>query len=136
MSRTYQYKEVLTVSKIFVVNENYEARSKIVETLRRAFPDHSATFEIEEVTLGIDALEIERDAHLILLDWVMFAMTGLEVFQVISSLGPPIVVVSSLTDNEFNEAKGSGVKTIIREPYTTETFRTVLGPILGIGKKA
>ncbi len=118
--------------KILVVDDSKAMRLIVRRTLRQAgFADEGIT----EAANGAEALKAIRAStpDLVLSDWNMPEMTGIDLCTTLSSQGPkvPFVFVTSEGTPEMRErAKKAGAVSLIVKPFDAETFRTVLGPII------
>lgn len=114
--------------KIMVVDDSRAMRLIVRRTLRQAgFEGH----EVAEAVNGSDALAKFHDVspELILCDWNMPEMTGLEVLQALRSRGAQVnfgFVTSEATDQMREKAREAGAQFLIAKPFTPDQFRMVL----------
>lgn len=92
---------------------------------------------IQEVTNGKEALEAagKTKFDLILLDWYMPIMTGLEALKAMREKGieTPIVFCTDEVEQEsVNQAMGLGVSDYIKKPYSPTQFKTIISKALGL----
>ena len=118
--------------KILVVDDSSIMRKIVTRTLRQAgFGGHA----IEEAENGKEALaKIEADApDLVLTDWNMPEMTGIELAQAINDkkLGIPFAFITSeCTTQMRDQANAAGAVAFLTKPFTAETMQSALGKVL------
>jgi two-component system chemotaxis response regulator CheY len=119
--------------KILVVDDSKAMRMIVRRTLRQAgFGGH----EVEEAENGAQALDIIRNnpPSVVLSDWNMPEMTGIELLQAVKSEGLKVklgFVTSETADDMRTLANEQGAAFMITKPFTEDTFRQVLEPLLG-----
>jgi two-component system, chemotaxis family, chemotaxis protein CheY len=118
--------------KILVADDSRAMRMIVVRTLRQAgFAGH----DIVEAEDGKAALEIVgRDQiDLILSDWNMPEMTGIEFLKALRSKGsstPFCFVTSEGSDEMREQAKAAGAVGLIAKPFTAEAFADALSSVV------
>jgi two-component system chemotaxis response regulator CheY len=104
-------------------------RRIVVRTLRQAGFDCSDVIEAADGRQAYEtALSAEPD--LVLSDWNMPEMTGIESLRAIRAAGSNVLfgfVTSEGSDEMRAEAAASGAAFLIAKPFTADTFRDVLG---------
>lgn len=119
--------------KILIVDDSSAMRMIIGRTLRKAgFEGHV----VEEAVDGADALaKIEAGSpDLVLADWNMPNMNGLQLLQALGGReGAPVFgfVTSEASSGMRAQAKAAGARFMIHKPFTPDSFRVALEPILG-----
>ncbi|MBX2886719.1 MAG: response regulator [Granulosicoccus sp.] len=118
--------------RILVVDDSAAMRMMIVKTLRMAGFDGSETIQAED---GVDALaKIEDEMpHLVLADWNMPNMNGIELLQKLREMGNEVTfgfITTEATTKMRDLARESGAKFLISKPFTVEMFEEVLGAII------
>lgn len=119
--------------RILIVDDSKAMRMIVRRTLRQAgFGQH----EVEEAENGAQALEMIRanPPALVLSDWNMPQMSGIELLQAVRDEGHKVKLgfVTSETADEMRAlAAEQGAAFLITKPFTEETFRQVLEPLLG-----
>ena len=89
-------------------------------------------FEVTEATTGRDALErleAGTDPDVVLVDWNMPEMTGIESLRAIRAAGSDVTfgfVTSEGSEEMRAEAAAAGAAFLIAKPFTADTFRDVL----------
>ena len=107
-------------------------RMIVKRTLRNAgFGDH----EIWEAEDGAEALEgiREESPDLILCDWNMPNMSGLELLQSLTAEGFSIdfgFVTTEATPEMRSRAVEAGAKFLIAKPFTVDSFKMALEPFI------
>lgn len=118
--------------KILVVDDSRAMRMIVRRTLRQAgFGSHDVT----EADNGATAIEaIKKDMpHLILCDWNMPRMSGLELLQALRHYGVKVpfgFVTSESTPDMRSKALEAGAAFLIAKPFTPLTFEMELEPYL------
>ena len=117
--------------RIVVADDSRAMRMIVVRTLRQAgFGGH-----VIEAENGREALELVA-AHapdLILSDWNMPEMTGIQFLEALRSRGdgtPFCFVTSEGSDEMREQASASGALGLIAKPFTSEAFLDVLSPVV------
>jgi two-component system chemotaxis response regulator CheY len=118
--------------KILVADDSRVMRQIVIRTLRQAgYDDH----EIVEAEDGADALAkvSAEQPDLVLSDWNMPNMTGLECLQALRSSGSqvPFGFVTSEGSPEMREkAATAGALFLIAKPFTEDTFKEHLDAVI------
>jgi two-component system chemotaxis response regulator CheY len=116
--------------KILIVDDSMAMRMIVRKTLRQAgFDGH----EISEADDGAKALAaITASApDLVLSDWNMPNMTGIELLENLKKAGSKVpfgFVTTEATPDMRTRASGAGAKFLISKPFTPESFKEALGP--------
>lgn len=119
--------------KVLVTDDSRVMRQIVVRTLRQAGYDW---WEITEAADGAAALEEVRasgDYALVLSDWNMPEMTGIELLRALRAGGDdiPFGFVTSEGSTEMrDQAEAAGALFLIAKPFTAETFRDTIDPYL------
>ena len=118
--------------KILIVDDSRAMRMIVTRTLRQAgFGDH----EFVEAENGAEGLAkvTEIGPDLVLSDWNMPEMSGIEFLQALRAAGNPVrfgFVTSESTDAMRDLAAESGELFLIAKPFTADTFTEALGAVL------
>ncbi|WP_448615016.1 response regulator [Modestobacter sp. URMC 112] len=118
--------------KILVTDDSRVMRQIVIRTLRQAgYDDH----EIIQAEDGREALQMvgSEKPDLVLSDWNMPEMTGIECLQALRASGSqvPFGFVTSEGSPEMREkAADAGALFLIAKPFTEETFRDALDGVL------
>ncbi|NMO50171.1 response regulator [Actinoplanes sp. TBRC 11911] len=119
--------------KILIADDSRVMRQIVVRTLRQAgFGDH----ELIEASNGREAFELttSENPDLVLSDWNMPEMTGIEVLRQLRAAGNDIkfgFVTSECTPEMMQAAEAAGSLFFIVKPFSAERFDEVFAPILG-----
>jgi two-component system, chemotaxis family, chemotaxis protein CheY len=119
--------------KILIADDSRVMRQIVTRTLRQAgFDNH----DLVEAVDGAEAVAKAADEKpdLIISDWNMPEMTGIEVLRKLRADGNQVkfgFVTSECTDEMKNAAEGAGSAFFIVKPFTAEQFEEVFTPILG-----
>jgi two-component system chemotaxis response regulator CheY len=119
--------------KILVADDSRVMRQIVVRALRQAGYGHCEVVEAEN---GRDALTKvhAENPDLVLSDWNMPEMTGLDLLASLRSAGdgrPFGFVTSEGSDPMRATAAQAGALFLIAKPFTSEAFREALEPVLG-----
>jgi two-component system chemotaxis response regulator CheY len=118
--------------RILIVDDSVAMRMIVTRTLRQAgFVGHDVT----EATNGREALVAveNRTPDLVLCDWNMPEMTGLQLLNRLRATGVdvPFVFVTSETTPQMRElACSAGALSLITKPFSADDFETTLGSVL------
>jgi two-component system, chemotaxis family, chemotaxis protein CheY len=117
--------------KILVADDSRAMRMIVVRTLRQAgFSGH----QIIEAENGRQALEAaSQGVQLILSDWNMPEMTGIEFLRALrrAGSGVPFCFVTSEGSEEMREqAIAAGALGLIAKPFTAEVFADALAAVV------
>jgi two-component system chemotaxis response regulator CheY len=118
--------------KIMIVDDSKAMRMIVTRTLRQAGFGHHT---LEQAGNGADALRAIRSAppDLVLSDWNMPEMSGLELLQQLQSDGPQVrfgFVTAEGSPEMRRMALEAGASFVITKPFTVESFQEVLGPVI------
>ena len=117
--------------RVVVADDSRVMRQIVIRTLRQAGYD----WEITEAADGALALEIvtQEQPDLVLSDWNMPNMTGIELLRALRAGGDdvPFGFVTSEGSLEMREqAESAGALFLIAKPFSAESFRDVIEPVL------
>jgi two-component system chemotaxis response regulator CheY len=114
--------------KFLIVDDSSTMRRIIKNSLKRiGFED------ILEASHGKEALEIYEDADIILTDWNMPEMDGLEFVKKVRSKDksiPILMVTTNAAKDDIVEALKNGVNNYIVKPFTPETLKEKVEAVL------
>ena len=118
--------------KILVVDDSKAMRMIVIRTLRQAgFTGHAIT-EAENGRLGLEAVR-SLDPDLVLSDWNMPEMTGIEFLRALRAGGSttPFCFVTSEGSEEMRTAAvKAGALGVIAKPFTPEAFESALATVV------
>ena len=119
--------------KIIVADDSKVMRRIVVRTLRQAGHGGHDVIEAEN---GRECLDLvgTHAPDLVLSDWNMPEMTGIECLDALREQGTdvPFGFVTSEGSAEMRQrAEQSGALFLIAKPFTAETFAAALDPVLG-----
>ena len=118
--------------KILIVDDSKAMRMIVVRTLRQAGFDKHQVLEAENGRQGL-ALATGEEPDLILSDWNMPEMTGIEFLRALRAAGsavPVCFVTSEGSPAMRDTALAGGALDLITKPFTAETFQDTLGPVV------
>jgi len=125
------------MKKILVVDDSGIQRKMIIQIIRKAGFQN----DILEAADGEKAIESignnYQDIGLILCDWIMPKMSGIEVVGALAKIPllaklPVIMVTTEGTEAKINEAKiaNSNLAGYVTKPFTPERLKETISPIL------
>ena len=119
--------------KILIADDSRVMRQIVTRALRQAgFGDHEL-IEASDGTQLYDKYMAEKP-DLIISDWNMPGMTGVEVLHALRSAGHAVpfgFVTSECTPEMQQQAESAGAAFFIVKPFSAERFDEVFAPILG-----
>jgi CheY-like chemotaxis protein len=130
--------DALKGARVLVVDDNPTSREILARFLE------SFGFQVGEVTSGREALSEVASAtdhpyQLLLMDWKMPELSGLETARIIRTgtdpaASTPIIMVSAYGREElFREAEGLGLEGFLTKPVTESTLFDAVTGVLGAG---
>lgn len=119
--------------RVLIVDDSSSMRLIVKRTLKKAGYDD---MEFEEAVDGQDALgKVDGyEPHLILCDWNMPNMNGIEFLQAIREKGNAVkfgFVTTESTAEMRALAKEAGAQFLVAKPFTPESFASALKPVIG-----
>lgn len=117
--------------RVLVTDDSRVMRQIVIRTLRQAGYD----WDVREASDGAEALEAVRadEPDVVLSDWNMPNLTGIELLRALRAEGfeTPFGFVTSEGSPEMrNAAEEAGALFLIAKPFTPESFREVIEPVL------
>jgi two-component system, chemotaxis family, chemotaxis protein CheY len=119
--------------KILIADDSRVMRMIVLRTLRDAGFGDADVIQAEDGAKALAMIESE-DPDLVLSDWNMPEMTGIEVLQAIRSNGdkrPFGFVTSEGSPHMRHLAKEAGALFLIAKPFTADAFKDALAPVAG-----
>lgn len=119
--------------RILIVDDSKAMRMIVKRTLRQAgYGDHT----IDEAEDGKEALAAIQTSppDLLLTDWNMPNMTGIELLEALKAQGRSVksgFVTTEGTPEMRRRASEAGALFLITKPFTPENFKEALGPVIG-----
>jgi two-component system chemotaxis response regulator CheY len=118
---------------ILVVDDSRAMRMIVMRTIRQAgYPDHEIV-QAENGQLGFDAITGGLSPELVLSDWNMPEMSGIEFLQALRASGSTVpfgFVTSEGTPIMREQASEAGALFLIAKPFTVEAFAAELSRVL------
>ena len=118
--------------KILVADDSRVMRQIVIRTLRQAGFDGHDVVEAEDGRDAYDKVQAENP-DLVLSDWNMPNMSGLECLEALRSSGSnvPFGFVTSEGSPDMREkAEGAGALFLIAKPFNEDTFRDALEDVI------
>jgi two-component system chemotaxis response regulator CheY len=118
--------------KILIVDDSKAMRMIVIRTLRQAgFVGHTIT-EAENGHLGLEAAR-RLDPDLVLSDWNMPVMNGLDFLKALRASGstaPFCFITSEGSEEMRTTAAQAGALGLIAKPFTPEAFESALATVV------
>jgi len=118
---------------LLIVDDSRTMRKIILRSLRQAGVDIGEFFQAGSGTEGLEVLE-HAEVDLVLADVHMPKLSGLDFICAVQDQcpnPPPIVMISSdRHESVVDEAINRGAKGFLQKPFTVDSIRKVLGPLL------
>jgi two-component system chemotaxis response regulator CheY len=118
--------------KILIADDSKAMRMIVMRTLRQAGLGSNTLVEAENGQKALELVDSDRP-DLILSDWNMPEMTGIELLRALRRRGDgiPFLFVTSEGSPEMREiAEQAGALGLITKPFTPEVFEDVLTPVV------
>ncbi|GAA1882805.1 response regulator [Lapillicoccus jejuensis] len=120
------------MTTILVVDDSRVMRQIVTRALRQAGYDHVDIVEAED---GLDGMSkvVQCEPDVVLSDWNMPQMSGLEFLQALRSRGDgrPFGFVTSESSEPMREAATqAGASFLIGKPFSPEDVQAALDPVL------
>lgn len=119
--------------KILIADDSRVMRQIVTRTLRQAGYEGHELVEAENGRELFTAATT-HEPDLVLSDWNMPEMNGLEALRAVRAAGlnmPFGFVTTEGTPEMRKMAEDAGALFLITKPFTAESFKEILGPILG-----
>lgn len=121
------------VTRMLIADDEEEICQSIQETMRDTGVDISYTTEgAAAVDMAVQAHQHGEDYHVILLDWKMPGLNGVETARMIrEKIGSdiPILVLTSYDWTEIeDEARAAGINAFMQKPFFASTFWQTIKP--------
>ena len=118
--------------KILVADDSRVMRQIVIRTMRQAGYGHPDIVEAENGKEGFDVVQAQSP-DLVLSDWNMPEMTGIECLEALRASGSqvPFGFVTSEGSPEMREkAANAGALFLIAKPFTADTFNEHLDGVI------
>lgn len=117
--------------RVLIADDSRVMRQIVIRTLRQAGYD----WDVREASDGAEALEAVRadEPDVVLSDWNMPNLTGIELLRSLRAEGfstPFGFVTSEGSDEMRSMADEAGALFLIAKPFTADTFRDAIEPVL------
>jgi len=119
--------------KVLIVDDSAAMRMMVIRTLRQAgLNDH----KFIQAADGAEGLNQVRDdsPDLVLADWNMPNMTGIEMLEALREEGNEVKVGFITTESTSamrSRASAAGALFLVGKPFSVESFEQALAPLLG-----
>lgn len=108
-------------------------RMIVKRTLKQAGFDNMEFEEAEDGSVALEKID-DYGPHLVLCDWNMPEMNGIDFLRAIRAAGNSVkfgFVTTESTAEMRAEAKEAGAQFLVAKPFTAETFEKALRPVVG-----
>jgi two-component system chemotaxis response regulator CheY len=116
--------------KILIVDDSTAMRMIVKKTLRLAGFDGHEVSEAEDGAKALAAIKASKP-DLVLSDWNMPNMTGMQLLEALAADGVKVTfgfVTTEATPDMRAKAVAAGAKFLVSKPFTPESFKEHLGP--------
>ncbi|MCB9731650.1 MAG: response regulator [Deltaproteobacteria bacterium] len=120
------------MKKVLIVDDSKVMRLMIRRTLRQAGFESLDVHEAENGVEGIAQFK-EQAPQVVLADWNMPEMGGLELLENLRGIEPNVVfgfITSEQSDEIRSTARQAGARFLIPKPFTPDDFKVTLGTFL------
>jgi two-component system chemotaxis response regulator CheY len=119
--------------KVLIVDDSRVMRQIVARTLRQAGYDN---LDLVEASNGLEAYDVvhKEQPDLVLSDWNMPEMNGIDLLKSLRGRGHEIAfgfVTSETTQEMRDRASAAGAQFFVAKPFTPESFRDAIAPVLG-----
>lgn len=118
--------------KIMIVDDSTAMRLIVKKTLRQAGFEGHEIIEFEDGSLAHGAIGRQKP-DLVLSDWNMPHMTGIELLERLKAEGIKVrfgFVTTEATPEMRQRAESAGASFLISKPFTPEMFKETLSPFI------
>lgn len=116
--------------RILIADDSTVMRRIVTRTLRQAGVDCTDIVEVSDGRQAYDTI-LADPPDLVLSDWNMPEMTGIETLRAIRTAGSDVLfgfVTSEGSDEMRAQASAAGAAFLIVKPFTAEAFQDALAP--------
>ncbi|GAX60065.1 cheY-like receiver protein [Candidatus Scalindua japonica] len=123
------------MTKVLLVDDSAVMRKIIQRNIKETGLIVDEFVEAGDGNQALDKVNANGDLDLILLDWNMPNMSGIEFVKTLRSLNlskriPVVMVTTEGSDAKVSEAKDSGADGYLTKPFTGDQLRDTLGDYL------
>jgi two-component system chemotaxis response regulator CheY len=123
------------MTKVLLVDDSAVMRKIIQRNIKETGLVVDEFVEAGDGNQALDKVNDNGDLDLILLDWNMPNMSGIEFVKTLRSLNlskriPVVMVTTEGSDAKVSEAKESGADGYLTKPFTADQLRDTLGDYL------
>lgn len=123
------------MTKVLLVDDSAVMRKIIQRNIKETGLIVDEFVEAGDGNQALDKVNANEDLDLILLDWNMPNMSGIEFVKTLRSLNlskriPVVMVTTEGSDAKVSEAKESGADGYLTKPFTADQLRDTLGDYL------
>mgnify|MGYP000090632004 FL=1 len=123
------------MTKVLLVDDSAVMRKIIQRNIKETGLVVDEFVEAGDGNQALDKVNANGDLDLILLDWNMPNMSGIEFVKTLRSLNlskriPVVMVTTEGSDAKVSEAKESGADGYLTKPFTADQLRDTLGDYL------
>ena len=119
--------------KVMIVDDSASMRMIVKRTLKQAGYDSMEFTECEDGRQAHERID-EIDPELVLCDWNMPNMNGIDLLRTIRTEGNNVkfgFVTTESTAEMRATAKEAGAQFLVAKPFTAESFEKALRPVIG-----
>ncbi len=118
--------------KVLVVDDSFAMRMIVIKTAKKAGLARDTFIQAADGAEGLEAIR-EHNPDLVLSDWNMPNMTGIEMLEAVKAEGLKVkfgfVTTEATTDMRLR-ARKAGALFLVAKPFTVESFEQALWVIM------
>jgi len=119
--------------RTLIVDDSSAMRMIVKRTLKQAGYDSMEFSEAEDGDVALGRIA-DIEPHLVLCDWNMPNMNGIELLKALRAAGNTVkfgFVTTESTADMRTAAKDAGAQFLVAKPFTPESMASALRPVIG-----
>ncbi|MDR4507007.1 MAG: response regulator [Candidatus Brocadiaceae bacterium] len=121
------------MAKVLIIDDSAVMRKMIQRNVQQSGLIVDGFVEAGDGREGLEKASVDANIDLILCDWNMPNMTGIEFVKALRGTGnetPIVMVTTEGSDTKVEEAKSSGANGYLTKPFTPDQLKDKLGNFL------
>lgn len=119
--------------KVMIVDDSKSMRMIVKRTMKQAGFDDAEFEEADDGSVALAKID-EYMPHLVLCDWNMPEMDGIDFLKAIRAAGNEVkfgFVTTESTAEMRAQAKEAGAHFLVAKPFTADSFEKAIRPVMG-----